>query len=282
MPDSSKALIVEGGAMRGIFASGVLDSFMSADYQPFDFAIGVSAGATNLSGYVSKQPGRSRQAIMEYATQKDFFSPVRFFRGGHMTDVSWLLNYTQSRLPLASVDSPMAFYATVTHVESGAAHYMKVSDLNVHELMVATCAIPYLYRDQPLLNGEYYVDGGVADSIPVRRAYEMGARDITVVLSRPLGYRKKAMNQSWLLEKAFGSHAQLLNAMLFRADDYNASLDFIASPPADCRIHVIAPPSEFAVSRLTMNQERLAAGYQMGIAAAALHLQQVFPAARVA
>ncbi|WP_370314944.1 patatin family protein [Thalassolituus sp.] len=282
MADSSKALIVEGGAMRGIFASGVLDTFMASGYSPFDLAIGVSAGATNLTGYVARQPGRSRQAIMEYAVQKDFFSPVRFFRGGHMTDVSWLWHYAQKRLPLETLDGPMAFYATLTHVETGAAHYMRVSDLNVHDLMVATCAIPYLYRDQPLINGEYYVDGGVADSIPVRRAYEMGARDITVVLSRPLGYRKKPVNQSWLLEKAFGSHAHLLNAMLFRSDDYNASLDFIANPPPDCRVHVIAPPPEFAVSRLTMNQQRLADGYRMGVTEGERYLQLHAPVARVA
>ncbi|MEC8907397.1 MAG: patatin-like phospholipase family protein, partial [Pseudomonadota bacterium] len=87
--------------MRGIFASGVIDHFLERGYHEFDFAIGVSAGATNLTGYLSRQPGRARTAIMEYARQKEFFSPVRFVRGGHMTDVHWLWHYTHQQLPLA-------------------------------------------------------------------------------------------------------------------------------------------------------------------------------------
>ena len=86
MTSPRSALVVEGGAMRGIFASGVLDTLMLAGYQDFDFAIGVSAGATNLAGYIGQQPERSKRAILEYARQREFYSPVRFFRGGHLTD----------------------------------------------------------------------------------------------------------------------------------------------------------------------------------------------------
>jgi predicted patatin/cPLA2 family phospholipase len=255
--------------MRGIFASGVLDTLMLAGHEDFDFAIGVSAGATNLTGYISHQPERSKRAILEYARQREFFNPVRFFRGGHLTDIHWLWNYANQQLPLASeqFNDAIPMYAAITHVETGSAHYIRVTAENVHDLMVATCAIPFAYRDQPLVNGEYYVDGGVADSIPVRQAYNMGARDITVVLSRPRGYRKKPASSQWMMERLIGynsSNSQLLSAMLFRSDDYNASLDFIDNPPDDCIVHVIAPPPEFNVSRLTMKLDRLTAGYEMG------------------
>ena len=80
LPNTS-ALVVEGGAMRGIFASGVLDFFMQHNYRRFDFAIGVSAGATNLSGYVCNQPGRSHDIIVNYATQREFFNPLRGLKG---------------------------------------------------------------------------------------------------------------------------------------------------------------------------------------------------------
>ncbi|AHK16997.1 MAG: patatin family protein [Thalassolituus sp.] len=269
MTSPRSALVVEGGAMRGIFASGVLDTLMLAGYQDFDFAIGVSAGATNLAGYISQQPERSKRAILEYARQREFYSPVRFFRGGHLTDIHWLWNYANEQLPLASeqFNDAIPMYAAITHVETGSAHYMRVTAENVHDLMVATCAIPFAYRDQPLVNGEYYVDGGVADSIPVRQAYNMGARDITVVLSRQRGYRKKPASSQWMMERLIGhnsSNSQLLNAMLFRGDDYNASLDFIENPPDDCIVRVVAPPPEFNVSRLTMKLDRLTAGYEMG------------------
>ncbi|EKO3989411.1 patatin family protein, partial [Vibrio fluvialis] len=84
------ALVVEGGAMRGIFASGVLDSFMDFNYRPYDFVMGVSAGASNLVGYLSHQPLRSYQVITNLATSKDFYNPGRFLRGGSLVDVRWL------------------------------------------------------------------------------------------------------------------------------------------------------------------------------------------------
>ncbi|WP_229815796.1 DUF6363 domain-containing protein, partial [Bacterioplanes sanyensis] len=128
------------------------------------------------------------------------------------------------------------------------------------------------------LDGEPYVDGGVADSIPVKHAYDMGARDITVVLSRPRGYRKRQYPQAMLdglqqrMQQRFGDEAQLLSAMMLRADDYNGSLEFIDQPPEDCRIRVIAPPPQFAVGRLTMNIDRLHQGYRMGLAAGTEYL----------
>ena len=93
-----RAIVVEGGAMRGIFAAGVLDKFMEENYYPFDFAVGVSAGATNLSTYVSRMHGLSKTIITQYATKREFFSPLRFIKGGHMTDVHWLWHHSKQSL----------------------------------------------------------------------------------------------------------------------------------------------------------------------------------------
>ena len=87
-----KALVVEGGAMRGIFAAGVLDSFIENGYQPFDFAIGVSAGASNLVGYLAQQHKRSYQVITQLATNREFFNPKRCIKGGNLVDVKWLVS----------------------------------------------------------------------------------------------------------------------------------------------------------------------------------------------
>jgi len=274
-PQRTKAIVVEGGAMRGIFASGVIDHFLDIGYHDFDFAIGVSAGATNLTGYLSRQPGRARTAIMEYARQPEFFSPMRFIRGGNMTDVHWLWHYTHQQLPLGPLTGDFALYATATHVETGKAHYLPVTNDSIHDAMVATCAIPYFYRDPVQVNGERYVDGGVADSIPVRQAWHMGADDITVVLSQPLGFRKKDAQSQWLLEKVFADEPGLMNAMKYRSAQYNDSLDFITSPPEGCRIRIIAPTPEFAVSRLCMNEKKLADGYHIGVAAAQAYIEEL-------
>ncbi|HAS63892.1 MAG TPA: patatin family protein, partial [Vibrio sp.] len=99
---TNKALVVEGGAMRGIFASGVLDAFLDQNYKPYDFAIGVSAGASNLIGYLSNAPQRSYQVITELATDKRFFNRTRFARGGDLVDVKWLIEESNRRFPLDS------------------------------------------------------------------------------------------------------------------------------------------------------------------------------------
>lgn len=261
-----RALVVEGGAMRGIFAAGVLDSFMYRDYYPFDFAVGVSAGATNLATYVTRSPGLSKTIITQYATKREFFSPLRFIRGGHMTDVHWLWQQCKAALPQCKMSpkSDIPLYVGVTNVETGQCEYPRVTADNIDELMVASCAIPTAYREQPVIDGTRYTDGGVADAIPVKQAYEMGARDITVILSQPLGFAKPRLKAGWLLDTLYGTQPALLDALKRRPESYNETLAFLTDPPADCHIQVVAPDTGFKVKRLTMDKLKLAMGYRSG------------------
>lgn len=261
-----KALVVEGGAMRGIFAAGVLDKFMEENYCPFDFAIGVSAGATNLSTYVSGAHGLSKTIITQYATKSEFFSPLRFIKGGHMTDVHWLWHRAKLQLgQRADTHEPcLPLYVGVTNANSGKCEYHLANESNIDSLMVASCAIPTAYREQPIIGDQAYVDGGVGDAIPVVKAYEMGARDITVVLSQPEGFSKPAVKSAWLLEKLYGRQPELLKTMFERPAKYNQALEFMLNPPSDCQITVIAPNRDFCVKRLTMDKLKLLRGYALG------------------
>lgn len=261
-----KALVVEGGAMRGIFAAGVLDKLMEDNHFDFDFTIGVSAGATNLSTYVANMRGLSKTIITQYATRREFFSPLRFVKGGHMTDVHWLWHYSREALniPCPTHHATIPLYVGVTNVSSGACEYIKATADNIDDLMVASCALPTAFREQPTINGQCYVDGGVADAIPVQQAYAMGAKDITVVLSQPYGFTKPELKSTWLLEKMYSEQPALLNMLLARAKTYNETLAFINCPPQDCNITLIAPEPEFCVKRLTMDKKKLIKGYAMG------------------
>lgn len=261
-----RALVVEGGAMRGIFAAGVLDKFMEHDYHSFDFAIGVSAGATNLSTYVSKMHGLSKTIITQYATKREFFSPIRFIKGGHMTDVHWLWHHCKEamNIPSPGEKGSMPLYVGITNAESGECEYVKATKDNVDDLMVASCALPTAYRDEISINGTRYLDGGVADAIPAIQAYRMGARDITVILSQPLGFTKPEVKSVWLLQKMYGNQPAILKKMLQRAAIYNETLNFLKNPPEDCNIRVIAPDEAFCVKRLTMDKKKLLRGYGQG------------------
>ncbi|MEL6117349.1 patatin family protein [Photobacterium sp. SP02] len=267
----SHALVVEGGAMRGIFAAGVLDGFLEQDYRPFDFCIGVSAGSTNLAAWLANQHGRNYKVITDYSCRPEFISLRKFIRGGHWLDLDWLWQITidEIRLDLDAFDAqPIPLYVVTTQVSSGEAVYTQATADNLEQLLKASCSVPVAYRDYPLLNGDAMTDGGVADSIPVIKAYQMGAREITVILSRPLGYRKKTSKTSWFLRRMLADTPELARVMMKRADNYNSAIAFIENPPQDCRIHVIAPPAEFDVGRITTDKKRLDTGYQMGLAAA--------------
>ena len=265
----NKAIVVEGGAMRGVFASGVLDAFLAQNYKPFDFAIGVSAGASNLVGYLTDYPHRSINVITQLATSKRFFDPSRFLKGGDLIDVKWLFEESNRLYP---IDEEKLFdgtplIATTTNIDTGKADYYHVNRHNFHSTMEATTALPIAYKQTPCFSGGCYTDGGLADSIPVREAYRRGARDITVILSHPLDYEKKPVKTPWLIKKLFSEYPKMAQAMLQRAENYNTSLDFIRNPPEDLNIHVIAPPTGFSVRRLSMRQSVLLEGYEMGLEA---------------
>lgn len=262
------ALVVEGGAMRGIFAAGVLDAFLAKRFNPFDFVIGVSAGSTNSVGYLCGQEGRSHKIITEFATSHEFIDMVRWLRGGHFCDVQWLWRQSFDDVWLdfscyEQADVPL--YVVTTSILSGRAHYIRLTKENMHDVFPASCAIPLAYRDFPTVNGEPMTDGGIADSIPVKKAYEMGAKEITVILSRALGYEKKPARVSGLMKRLFKDYPDLQSALLSRNAQYNEALQFIKQPPADSKINVIAPPVNFKVGRFTRNPVRLEQGYESGV-----------------
>ena len=142
------------------------------------------------------------------------------------------------------------------------------------EQLKASCAIPVAYRDYPTINGIAMTDGGVADSIPVKKAYEMGASEITVILSQPLGYRKKDNKVPWLTKQLYKQSPALAEAAIQRSKNYNDSIDFLHNAPSDCKINIIAPPTGFKVGRTTKNRAILNSGYQMDISEAKSYLDK--------
>ena len=270
-----KAIVVEGGAMRGIFAAGVLDAYMEADFYPYDFAIGVSAGTSNLTNYLSKQQKRSYNVITKLATKKQFFDPVRFIKKGHLVDIKWLLNESERVCPLnkKQLFSSIPLYTSITNIATGEAEYYRLNQKNVTYLLEATSAMPIAYRSTPCTPNSCHADGGISDSIPVIEAYKRGATHITVILSRPLNYRMPEKKVNWAMKTMLNQQPKIVQALSNRAIHYNRALDFIKSPPKGVNVHVIAPPSQFPINRLTMNKNKLEAGYQMGLTQGNIQVQ---------
>lgn len=266
--ETPHALVVEGGAMRGIFSAGVLDHFLDVNYTNFDFCLGVSAGSTSLTSWLSHQKKRTYTVITDYSCRPEFISFKRFIKGGHWLDLDWLWRITIDEIPIDNSTlfaQNIPFYVVTTNINTGKAHYIQATPDNIVELLKASCSVPLAYRNFPIIEEQSMTDGGVADSIPVEKAYQMGAKEITVILSRPLGYVKKASKAPWLTRKFLSQYPQLAEAALQRANIYNRTITFINNPPSDCIIHVIAPPENFPVGRLTKDHQKLDIGYQMGI-----------------
>lgn len=188
------ALVVEGGAMRGIFSCGVLDHFMEVDFSPFDSFWGVSAGASNLAAYIAKMPKRNKKIYLDYSLRKEFVSLPRFMLGGDMIHLDWMWEITLKELGIDKQtfdQDPRPFFLAVTNSKTGKAEYHTPTSEELAEIMKASSAIPILYRPGVSLGSGHYVDGGVADSIPIAEAIKRGATRIMVIRSREKLYRKK-------------------------------------------------------------------------------------------
>ena len=263
------ALVVEGGAMRGIFSAGVLDAFLLEHFDPFDLYIGVSAGASNIAAYLADMYQRNFKIYTTYSSRAEFINWPRFFQGGHLLDLDWLWEMTikETRLDLPKIfGKHKEFVVVVTSVESGEAVYHEPDETTCEDLLKASCAIPLFYRKFPVVHSERVVDGGFADSIPVLEAYRRGARNIMVVRSRYANYVKKDGWGAKLFARFLTNTPNLQKKTRNRAASYQEALAFIRNPPQGVRVIEVTPPYSFKTTRLTRDVNRLTAGYQIGVA----------------
>ncbi|MDW3060413.1 patatin family protein, partial [Vibrio sp. 1978] len=159
----SRALIVEGGAMRGVFSCGILDHFLAAYFSPFDSFWGVSAGASDLAAYLAKMPGRNLKIYLDYSLRNEFITPSQLIRGGDVMDLDWMWQVTLEELGIDKevlAADPRPFFLVVTRQDTGQAEYLTPDVDMLAETMKASSALPVLYRNGVLLNGTRYVDGG--------------------------------------------------------------------------------------------------------------------------
>lgn len=257
--------------MRSVFSAGLLDGFIQADFNPFQFYIGVSAGAYNLLAYLSKTTKLSFNIFEQSAVSREFINIWRFLRGGHLLDLDWLedvaLSSAQISLAKAcSTDRP--FYVGMTDIETGEPGYTKVTPDNIASVLKASAALPWFYRDFPCVNGRAMSDGGVAESIPVAEAIRMGATRIMVIRARHKHYIKKDTPVHRFVRWKMRSYPYLQETLAGRVQLHNDVIKLIRNPPSGVNIIEICPPDHFNLGRFSRNLQRLQEGYQLGVNAA--------------
>ncbi|EAS45253.1 patatin family protein [Photobacterium profundum] len=270
-PDVTKvALVTEGGGQRGIFTAGVLDAFLEADFNPFSLMVGTSAGSLNLASFICGQTKHAYRVITEATTDHDFFDIYRFLAGKEGLNLDWLLEQTQTRLPLDWQQGhenmrSCTVLASASHADNHHATFFDLDNDDWHVALKASCAIPILRR-QPILNKQqYWVDGGVGAPIPAQEAYERGFRHIVVIRTVPITAH---FDHCWMsvIKKVLGKTkaAEVIALLLEHEENYRQTQEFLNNPPADATIYEIHPTKELHSKLIGSTSDSLEHDYQLG------------------
>ena len=263
-------LVLEGGATRGVFTSGVLDYMMEKEFYVSD-VIGVSAGSCNAVDYVSRQIGRTRDCMIHKEKKYSFYNGIRkTIKERSLMDMNMIFDtYPREIFPFdfdTYFKSEINCEIVTTNCLTGQAEYMteKEDGDRLMKICRASSSMPLL---TPIVNIEDvpYLDGGLADSVPIRRAKEIGNEKIVVVLTKNAGYRKKVLSPAMqkLYRKAYSSYPNVVRTILRRSFMYNKTMNYLDVLERKGEIFVIRPHVK-PVSRLERNREALYAFYEHG------------------
>jgi predicted patatin/cPLA2 family phospholipase len=274
-----KALVLEGGGMRGVFLTGVLQAFTDKHYFPWEVIIGSSAGALNGALYASDQIHLARDAFLTYLPTANFISFSNVIRPDkHILDIDWIIE------TIINGDDPMdktklKKCCPVIITATDCSPYTRPKTVYLHSQeddialsLKATAAVPYLYRGFVRYKDHQFLDGALLDPIPFQKALDLGYReeDILVVMSRHKGYRKK--QESFWVKTLYENYYKdekyrfLVEALDQRYIRYNTTLDdlYLNHP----RISILYPPEEFTLNRISRDKLKIVEGFEYGVTAA--------------
>lgn len=263
-------MVLEGGATRGVFTSGVLDYLMEQDFYT-SHVIGVSAGSCNAVDYVSRQPGRTRDCMIPTDKSGQYIYGVgKFVREKSLMNMDLIFDiYPNEKLPFdydTYFQSEIMCEIVATNCETGKAEYLseKSDRERLMKICRASCSLPLI---TPMVNVDQvpYADGGLSDSVPVERAMKKGNDKIIVILTRNEGYRKKPISQGMarIYKRAYRSYPNLVRTIRTRSYLYNREMELIDRLEREGRIFVLRPQVK-PVSRIERDTDTLMGFYTHG------------------
>lgn len=261
------ALILEGGAMRGIYTAGVLDVLMENNIET-DLCIGVSAGALFGINYKSKQPGRVLRYNLKYSTDNRFVGWRSFFKTGDLMNKQFYFDDLPYHLDPMDLDTYKScktqFRAVVTNLKTGMAEYPEIYDLADYKCMEylrASGSLPFLSRNV-VIDDIPYLDGGVADSVPLEYCLNNGYDKIIIVLTRPYGFRKSGTIR--LTKLFYKQYPEFCETLKNRNDIYSKQYDLIDELEKEGKIFVIRPTKAIKAKATEKNPDVMNALYDLG------------------
>lgn len=261
-------LVMEGGAMRGMYTAGVLDVFMEEGIS-FDGAIGVSAGACFGCNIKSKQPGRAIRYNKRYCKDKRYGYFRSVLKTGDIYDTELCYRLIPEEYDPFDFDTyeknPMAFYAVVTDADTGLPVYHRCDSLRGKEMdwIRASASMP-MVSNIVEIDGKSYSDGGTADSVPLAYFQSIGYDRNVVILTRPDGYVKKKSRFRLLTSLALRKYPNLALALNERPKRYNDNIRYVRKQEKEGRAFVIAPKEALGVRRTEHDPNILEMAYRQG------------------
>lgn len=263
----TKGLVLEGGAMRGIFTAGVLDVLLKNNIK-FDGGVGVSAGAAFGVNYKSRQPGRVLRYNLRFAGNPRYASWKSWRQSGNLYGANFCYHLLPDELDKFDKETfennPMEFWSVSTDAENGEANYHLLTNGNYADLewVRASASIPF-FAHSVAIGGRFYFDGGVADSIPIKFAQQHYTKNV-VITTQPKEYRK-GKDKLWPIEKiVLRKYPAILKKIKTRSQDYNDCLDYIEEQEAMKKIFVIRPPYSLDIGTMETDKKELKRVYNIG------------------
>ena len=261
-------LVLEGGGMRGVFTSGVLDAFMKYDVN-FSYIVAVSAGACNGLSYVSRQPRRARMSNIDMLVKYDYIGLRHLVTQGCIFDPELLYDRFPNELVPYDYDtyfsSQSTFEMVVTNCNTGRAEYLTEKSGDRQRLLDicrASSSLPYVSKVIDV-DGLPYLDGGIVDSIPVQRAIDMGHVRNVLVLTRNRGYRNTSRDRK-IPRFIYKKYPRLRVALSRRIAEYNRQLEMVEDMEDRGIVDVIRPQRPMDVGRMEKDEKKLEALYEEG------------------
>jgi predicted patatin/cPLA2 family phospholipase len=261
------ALIVEGGAMRGAWAAGVLGALHEKGHDHFDLVVAASSGACSAAYFVAGTYLPGLEIWKQHIGDQKLLRKSNWLRFKPMIDLAYLIDYLFKKtvpLPAEVFDhSRTRFQIVLTDCESGKPVYFNAHSQWVFEALKASSSLPFATRGYAFVAGHPYADGGIADAIPLQHVIDEGATDITVILTHGAEYRMEPTPR-WMCRLAYSLFPKAAEAWITRHVRYNASLDMLNNPPKGIRLQVLRPMRPLALTRFSDDGNRLRAAVTTG------------------
>ncbi|MGN1147304.1 MAG: patatin family protein [Lachnospiraceae bacterium] len=260
-------LVLEGGGMKGMYTAGVLDFFLDKGLE-FSSVYGVSAGACHMCSYLSKQRGRALDVGIDYLDSKKYCSVESLLTTGDLFNVKTAYHLIPEYLnpyDYATFDKYEGrAYAVVTNIVTGRPEYLRIRDMKKDiDAIRASASLPLVSRNVRI-GDSLYLDGGIADAIPIHKSILDGNKKNVVILTKEEGYVRKPTTHLELLKLRYFKYPKVAELMAERHITYNDTLEYLEEQQVNGQAFVLRPKKKSDVGRIEKDAEKLKALYEEG------------------